>query len=96
VLDNFHVTLHPKTQHRATYTPQDGSANSTVEPTLALYCPIESGDCVIDETVKELARRVGADVVVLDCAQLAAGPAGMFGPGARNLCTFIPSAAVLC
>ena len=82
VLDNFHVTLHPKTQHRATYTPQDGSASSTIEPTLALYCPIEGGDYVIDETVKELARRVGADIVVLDCVQLAAGSAGQFGPGA--------------
>lgn len=79
-LDNLHVTFHPKTQHRATYTPQDGG--STVEPTLALYCPIEGGDYVIDETVKELARRVGADVVVLDCVQLAAGSAGHFGQGA--------------
>lgn len=81
VLDKFHVTLHPQTQHRATYTPQDGSAASTVEPTLALYCPIEGGDYVVDETVKELARRVGADVVVLDCVQLAAGSAGQFGSG---------------
>jgi hypothetical protein len=81
VLDNLHVTFHPQTQHRATYTPQDGSASSTVEPTLALYCPIEGGDYVVDETVKELARRVGADVVVLDCVQLAAGSAGQYGSG---------------
>jgi len=80
ILDNLHVTFHPQTQHRATYAPQDGS--STVEPTLALYCPIEGGDYVLDETVKELARRVGADVVVLDCVQLAAGSAGQFGSGA--------------
>lgn len=85
VLDNFHVTLHPKSQHRATYTPQDGSANSVVEPTLALYCPIEGGDYVIDETVEELARRVGADIVVLDCVQLAAGSAGQFGSGTSSL-----------
>ena len=85
VLDNLHVTLHPQTQHRATYTPQDGSTSSTVEPTLALYCPIEGGDYVVDETVKELARRVGADVVVLDCVQLAAGPAGQFGSGEPSL-----------
>lgn len=85
VLDNIHVALHPKTQHRATYTPQDGSANSIVEPTLALYCPIEGGDYVIDETVEELARKVGADVVVLDCVQLAAGSAGQFGSGALSL-----------
>ena len=85
VLDNLHVTFHPKTQHRATYTPQDGSGGSVVEPTMALYCPIEGGDYVIDETVKELAGRVGADVVVLDCVQLAAGSAGQFGPGAPPL-----------
>jgi hypothetical protein len=92
VLDKFYITLHPQTQHRATYTPQDGSANSTVEPTLALYCPIEGGDYVLDETVKELARRVGADVVVLDCVQLAAGSVGQFGSGAPSLslaCAFL-------
>ena len=82
VLDNLHVTLHPQTQYRATHVPQDGSERSTVEPTLALYCPIEGGDNVLDETVKELARRVGSDVVVLDCVQLAAGSAGQFGSGA--------------
>ena len=85
ILDNFHVTLHPQTQHRATYTPQDGSTSSTTEPTLALYCPIEGGDYVVDETVKELARRVGGDVVVLDCVQLAAGSAGQFGSGTSSL-----------
>jgi len=84
VLDNLHITLHPQTQHRATYTPQDGSTSSILEPTLALYCPVEGGDYVVDETVKELARRVGADVVVLDCAQLAAGSAGQFGHGASS------------
>ena len=92
VLDNFYITLHPQTQHRATYTPHDGSATSTVEPTLALYCPIEGGDYVVDETVKELARRAGADVVVLDCVQLAAGSAGQFGSGAPSLslaCAFL-------
>ena len=56
-----------------------------VEPTLALYCPIEGGDYVVDETVKELARSVGGDVVVLDCVQLAAGSVGRFGPGASSL-----------
>lgn len=85
VLDNLHVALHPKTQHRATYTSQDGTPNSVVEPTLALYCPIEGGDYVIDETVEELARKIGADVVVLDCVQLAAGSAGQFGLGAPPL-----------
>jgi len=85
VLDNLHVAFHPQIQHHATYTPQGGSASSTVEPTLALYCPIEGGDHVVDETVKELARRVGADVVVLDCVQLAAGSAGQFGSGTPSL-----------
>jgi len=92
VLDKFYITLHPQTQHRATYTPQDGSGTSTIEPTLALYCPIEGGDYVVDETVKELARRVGADVVVLDCVQLAAGSVGQFGSGAPSLslaCAFL-------
>jgi len=84
ILDNLHITLHPQTQHRATYAPQDGSSSSIVEPTFALYCPIEGGDYVLDETVKELARSVGADVVVLDCVQLAAGSAGQFGPGAPS------------
>ena len=39
---------------------------------LALYCPVKGGRCVVGETVRELARRVGADVVVLDCVQLVA------------------------
>ena len=92
VLDKFYITLHPQTQHRATYTPQDGSASSIVEPTLALYCPIEGGDYILDETVKELARRVGADVVVIDCVQLAAGSVGQYGSGTPSLslaCTFL-------
>ncbi|TDL27343.1 AAA-domain-containing protein [Rickenella mellea] len=81
-LNNFLVSLHPQTQHRATYA----SSNSmTVEPTLGLYCPIEGGDYVIDETVQELARRTGADVVVLDAVQLAAGEWGKFGKPAASL-----------
>ena len=84
VLDNLRVTLNPQTQHHATSTPQDGITSSTVEPTLALYCPIEGGYHVLDETVKELARGIEADVVVLDCAQLAAGSAGQFGSGASS------------
>ena len=47
MLDKSHIALHPQTQHRAKY----GS--------LALYCPIEGGDYVVDETVKELVRRAG-------------------------------------
>ena len=56
-----------------------------VEPALALYCPIEGGDYVLDETVREMARRTGADVVVLDAVQLAAGECGHFGKGASVL-----------
>lgn len=77
-LDNLLITLHPQTQHKATYSNQNGSP---VEPTLALYCPIEGGDYVIDETVRELARRIRADVVVLDTIEIAAGEWGVFGKG---------------
>jgi hypothetical protein len=36
---------------------------------------------VVDETVRELARRTGAEVVILDSVQLAAGEWGHFGKG---------------
>jgi hypothetical protein len=36
---------------------------------------------VIDETVRELARRTNSEVVVLDSVQLAAGEWGHFGKG---------------
>jgi hypothetical protein len=93
VLNNVHTSLHPQTQHKATYTTSSGPA---VEPTLALYCPIEGGDYVIDDTVRELARRTGSDVVVLDAVHMAAGDCGHFGQGAlyspfwRNTVTFRP------
>ena len=48
MLDGFYITLHPQTQHRVTYS-QDGSTNLVVEPTLALYCPIEGEDYVVEE-----------------------------------------------
>lgn len=76
VLSNLHICLHAQTQHRATYSSSQGQP---VEPTLALYCPIEGGDYVIDATVLELARRTDAEVVVLDAVQLAAGEWGAFG-----------------
>ncbi|KAJ7273650.1 hypothetical protein B0H12DRAFT_1285592 [Mycena haematopus] len=82
VLHNLHVTLHPQTQYRATYLPPLGAL---VEPTLALYCPIEGGDYVIDATVRELARRTNAEVLVLDAAHLAAGEWGAFGKAANSL-----------
>lgn len=77
-LNNLLITLHPQTQHRATYASPLGPPT---EPTLALYCPIEGGEYVIDATVRELARRSGAEVLVLDAVQLAAGEWGHFGPG---------------
>ncbi|KDQ18032.1 hypothetical protein BOTBODRAFT_29345 [Botryobasidium botryosum FD-172 SS1] len=82
-VDNLLITLQPQVQHRAAYAPAPGS--SLIEPTLALYCPIEGGDYIVDETVKELARRVGADVVVLDSVQLAAGEWGKLGKAASVL-----------
>ena len=81
VLNNFLITLHPQTQNRATYATAQGPA---VEPTLALYCPIEGGDYIIDATVKELARRTGAELLVIDGVQLAAGEWGEFGKGTRR------------
>jgi hypothetical protein len=82
-LNNLLITLHPQTQHRATYSSQNGSP---IEPTLALYCPIEGGDYVIDETVRELARRTRAEVVVLDAIEIAAGEWGEFGKGTYWMC----------
>lgn len=79
VLTNLHITLHPQTQHRAAYASPSGPP---IEPTLALYCPIEGGDYIIDETVRELGRQAGAEIVVLDSVQLAAGECGQFGKGA--------------
>lgn len=77
-LNNLHLTLHPQAQHRAIHS---SPAGPPVEPTLALYCPIEGGEYVIDETVRELARKTDSEVVVIDCVQLAAGEWGHFGKG---------------
>ncbi|KAG2157372.1 hypothetical protein DEU56DRAFT_750490 [Suillus clintonianus] len=81
-LTNLHITLHPQTQHRAAYSSSSGPP---LEPTLALYCPIEGGDYIIDATVKELAHRTGAEVLVIDAVQLAAGECGHFGKAANAL-----------
>ncbi|KAI9466274.1 hypothetical protein BJY52DRAFT_1143281 [Lactarius psammicola] len=79
VLNNVHLALHPQAQHKATYSTPSGPP---IEPTLALYCLIEGGDYVIDDTVRELARRTGSDVVVLDAVHVAAGEWGHFGQAA--------------
>lgn len=89
-LNNLLIALHPKTQHRATYAT---GAGPPFEPTLALYCPIEGGDYIVDLTVRELARRSGADVVELDACELAAGEMGIFGKGEHQalflFCNFV-------
>ena len=77
-LNKLQITLHPQTQHRATYSTPLGSP---VEPTLGLYCPIEGGEYVIDATIRELALRTGSEVLILDAVQLAAGEWGHFGKG---------------
>lgn len=86
-LTNLHITLHPQTQHRAAYSSSSGPP---LEPTLALYCPIEGGEYIIDATVKELAHRTGAEVLVIDAVQLAAGECGHFGKGAHLSCNGTP------
>ncbi len=91
VLTNLHITLHPQTQHRAAYASPSGPP---IEPTLALYCPIEGGDYIIDETVRELGRQAGAEVVVLDCVQLAAGECGQFGKGTSYQIHFVQKADI--
>ncbi|KAI5122057.1 hypothetical protein M0805_006041 [Coniferiporia weirii] len=82
VLTDLLISLHPQTQHRGVYP---SSAGPPVEPTLALYCPFEGGDYIIDETVRELARRTDSDVVTLDAVQMAAGEWGSFGKAATAL-----------
>lgn len=77
-LNNLYLTLHPQAQHRAIHS---SPAGAPVEPTLALYCPIEGGEYVIDGTVRELARKTDSEVVVIDSVQLAAGEWGHFGKG---------------
>jgi hypothetical protein len=78
-LDNLLITLHPQNQRLS--LPVTGGTNRPIEPTLGLYCPIEGGDYVVDLTVHELAYQTGAEVLVLDAVQLAAGEWGPFGKG---------------
>ncbi|KIM55869.1 hypothetical protein SCLCIDRAFT_133797 [Scleroderma citrinum Foug A] len=97
-LTNLHIALHPHTQHRAAYVTSTGLPT---EPTLALYCPVEGGEYVLDETVRELARRTGAEVLVIDAVQLAAGEWGQFGKGKRlsyeddtDVSSYVPSLGI--
>jgi hypothetical protein len=77
-LGNVNVSLHPRAQHRATYQSVSGPP---VEPSVTLYCPIEGGTYVIDATVQELARRIQADLLILDAVDILAGEWGDFGSG---------------
>ncbi|KAF9246215.1 hypothetical protein BU15DRAFT_39512 [Melanogaster broomeanus] len=81
-LTNLHIALHPQTQHRAAYS---SPAGPPVEPALALYCPLEGGEYIVDETVRQLACRTGAEVLVIDSVQLAAGEWGHFGKAANAI-----------
>jgi len=84
-LDKLLITLHPRNQARSVL-PLSGSTRP-IEPTLGLYCPIEGGDNIIDSTVHELAFYTGAEVLILDAVQLAAGEWGKFGKGKCDLGT---------
>ncbi|KDN33481.1 hypothetical protein RSAG8_13427, partial [Rhizoctonia solani AG-8 WAC10335] len=50
----------------------------TNQSSLVLYCPIEGGERIIDATVQELARRVGAAVTTIDVVQQINEQAGSF------------------
>ena len=78
-LDSLLITLHPKNQHKSVYPSE--SSGQLVEPTLGIYCPLEGGHSVVDDTVRVLASRTGSEVLVLDAVQLAAGEWGAFGKG---------------
>ena len=77
-LGNVNVSLHPRAQHRAAYQSASGPP---VEPSVTLYCPIEGGTYIIDSTVQELARKINADLLILDAVDILAGEWGDFGPG---------------
>ena len=85
-----HMTYHHWTQRNNILPPpelfDDALMNLHIAlhphmPTLALYCPVEGGEYVLDETVRKLAWRTGAEVLVIDAVQLAAGEWGHFGKG---------------
>ena len=59
-----------------------------VEPILAFYFPTEGEDCIIDEAVGELGRRLRVNIVVLDYVQLAAGSVGCVGLSAPSPVSF--------
>ena len=92
-LDKLLITLHPKNQARSVL--QLSGSRRPIEPTLGLYCPIEGGDNIIDSTVHELAFFTGAEVLVLDAVQLAAGEWGIFGKGKYDLGTQSPHTNLL-
>jgi hypothetical protein len=77
IFNNVSLSLQQQAQRRASHSIDTPAP----EPLLALYCPIEGGDYIIDSTVRELARRSNADVVVLDAIHIAAEGWGRYGPG---------------
>ncbi|QRW09736.1 AAA family ATPase [Ceratobasidium sp. AG-Ba] len=81
-LSQLRTTLLPKVQHNAAHVVL---GSQIVEPTLALFCPIEGGEYVIDATVKELAEKTNSEVQVIDMAQVAADRWGVFGESALGL-----------
>jgi hypothetical protein len=76
---NLLICFNPQIQLRSLYSID---SEPIVEPTLALHCPFEGANYRIDAAVQELARRLEAEVLVLDAVQLAAGRWGCFGKGA--------------
>jgi hypothetical protein len=57
------------------------SAISIPQPIISLYYPHNGCHDIIDAMVKSIARKEGADVVVLDSLELALGEFGAFGKG---------------
>ncbi|KAI5990583.1 hypothetical protein EDC04DRAFT_3148762 [Pisolithus marmoratus] len=64
---------------------EEALTNLTSPFTLKLSIEQQGGEYVIDETVRELARRTGAEVLVMDAVQLAAGEWGHFGKAANAI-----------
>ncbi|KAE9411593.1 hypothetical protein BT96DRAFT_804317 [Gymnopus androsaceus JB14] len=51
------------------------------EKAVSLFAPFHGGTAIIDEVVKVVARKVNADVLMLDALDLAAGQHGLLGEG---------------
>ncbi|QRV80906.1 AAA family ATPase [Ceratobasidium sp. AG-Ba] len=80
-LSQLRISLLSKTQRKAVHVAE---GSKLVEPALALFCPIEGGEYVVDATVKQLAEKTNSEVQVVDMAQVAAGEWGAFGKAASG------------